>query len=82
VSAARGTWIAADFVAGVARNFGRTVPRWGAVKQSEHINYYSTQSLQALLAGGGFRVVSTRADPTASVGGLRVGRLGALAVPM
>ena len=82
VSAARGSWIAADFVAGVARNFGRTVPRLGAVKQSEHINYYSTQSLQALLAGGGFRVVSTQADPTASVGGLRMGRLGALAVPV
>ncbi len=82
VSATRGTWIAADFVAGVARNFGRTVPRLGAVKQSEHINYYSTQSLQALLAGGGFRVVSTQADPTASVGGLRMGKLGALAVPV
>ncbi|BBX73792.1 class I SAM-dependent methyltransferase [Mycobacterium shinjukuense] len=82
VSATRGTWIAADFLAGVARNFGRTVPRLGAIKQSEHINYFSTQSLQKLLADGGFRVVSTRADPTASVGGLRMGKLGALAVPV
>jgi hypothetical protein len=82
VSATRGSWIAADFVAGVARNFGRTVPRLGAIKQSEHINYFSTQSLQVLLAAGGFRVVSTRADGTASVGGLRMGRLGALAVPV
>jgi Methyltransferase domain len=82
VSATRGSWIVADFAAGVARNFGRRVPRLGAVKQSEHINYFSTQSLQALLTGGGFRVVSTQADPTASVGGLRMGRLGALAVPV
>ena len=82
VSATRGTWIAADFAAGVARNFGRRVPRLGAVKQSEHINYFSTRSLQALLAGGGFRVVSTKADPTASVGGLRMGKLGVLAVPV
>jgi Methyltransferase domain len=82
VSTARGSWIAADFVAGVARNFDRTVPRLGAVKQSEHINYYSTQSLHLLLAGGGFRVVSTQADPTASVAGLRMGRLGVLAVPL
>jgi len=81
VSAARGSWIAADLVAGVARNFGRTVPRLGAVKQSEHINYFSTQSLEALLTGGGFRVVATRADPAASFEGLRLGRLGALAVP-
>jgi hypothetical protein len=82
VSATRGSWVAADFVAGASRNFGRTVPRLGAVKQSEHINYFSTQSLRALLAGGGFRVVDTRSDPTASVGGLRMGRLGALAVPV
>ena len=82
VSATRGSWIAADFVAGVARNFGRTVPRFGAIKQSEHINYFSTQSLETLLTGGGFRVLSIRADPTASYGGMRLGRLGALAVPV
>jgi hypothetical protein len=82
VSATRGSWIAADFVAGVARNFGCTVPRLGAVKQSEHINYFSTQSLRALLVSGGFRVVSTQTDPTASFGGLRMGVLGALAVPV
>lgn len=82
ISATRSSWIAADFVAGVARNFGRTVPRLGAVKQSEHINYFSTQSLQELLTGGGFRIVTTRADPTATFEGLRLGRLGALAVPM
>ncbi len=82
VSATRASWIVADFAAGVARNFGRTVPRLGAVKQSEHINYFSTQSLQALLVDGGFRMVSTKADATASVGGLRMGRLGALAVPV
>ncbi len=82
VSANRGSWIAADFGAGLARNFGRKVPRLGAVKQSEHINYFSTQSLRALLAAGGFQVVSTRADPTASLGGLRMGRLGALALPV
>ena len=68
--------------AGVARNFGQTAPRLGAVKQSEHIDYFSTQPVQALLAGGGFRVVSTQPDPTASFGGMRLGVLGALAVPV
>ncbi|MGD1237796.1 class I SAM-dependent methyltransferase [Mycobacterium seoulense] len=81
VSATRGGWIAADFVTGVARNFGRKVPRLGAVKQSEHINYFSPQSLERLLVEGGFRVVSTQADPKMSYGGMRLGRLGALAVP-
>lgn len=82
VSATRASWIAADFAAGVARNFGRRVPRLGAVKQSEHINYFSTQSLEELLNSRGFRVLTTRADPTASFEGLRLGRLGALAVPV
>ncbi|BDE13779.1 hypothetical protein Mkiyose1665_15340 [Mycobacterium kiyosense] len=82
VSATHGSWVAADFAAGVARNLGRTVPRLGAVKQSEHINYFSTKSLRALLAAGNFRVVCTQADPTASVGGLRMGRLGVLAIPV
>lgn len=81
VSTTRASWIAADFAAGVARNLGRTVPRLGAVKQSEHINYFSSRSLEALLADGGFRVVSAKADPSASVGGLRMGKMGVLAVP-
>lgn len=81
-SANRQTWVAADFVSGMARNFGRTVPRLGAIKQSEHINYFSIQSLRALLDDAGFRIVSHRADPKASVGGLRMGRLGALAIPV
>lgn len=80
-AATRIGWIAADFAAGVARNFGRTVPRLGAVKQSEHINYFSSRSLHALLTDGGFRIVSTQSDPSASVGGLRMGKMGALAVP-
>ncbi|ETW21528.1 hypothetical protein MGAST_25380 [Mycobacterium gastri 'Wayne'] len=82
VSATRGSWIVSDFVSGVARNFGRTVPRLGAVKQSEHINYFSTQSLEQLLIGGGFRVLRAQADPKMSYGGMRLGRLGALAVPV
>ncbi|WP_165796353.1 methyltransferase domain-containing protein [Mycobacterium ahvazicum] len=82
VSVTRFSWIAADFATGVARNLGRSVPRLGTVKQSEHINYFSTRSLRTLLARGGFRVVGTASDPTASVGGLRMGRLGALAVPV
>nr|BBX77294.1 hypothetical protein MFLOJ_10810 [Mycobacterium florentinum] len=81
VSAFRFSWVVLDFITGVARNFGRGVPRLGTVKQSEHINYFSTRSLRTLLTRGGFRVVSTASDATASVGGLRMGRLGALAVP-
>jgi hypothetical protein len=82
ISANRGTWIVADFAAGIARNFGRRLPLLGAVKQSEHINYFSTKSLQKLLETGGFRVLATESDPTASFRGLRLGVLGVLAVPV
>jgi len=46
------SWIAADFAPGVARNFGRMLSRLGLVKQTEHINYYSTQSLRTFLIWG------------------------------
>jgi hypothetical protein len=76
----RPTWILADFAAGAARNLGWRVPWLGAVKQSEHINYFSERSLDELLTRGGFRVLRMVADPRASLHGLRLGRLGALAV--
>jgi hypothetical protein len=77
----RPSWILADFAAGAARNLGWRVPWLGAVKQSEHINYFSEQSLTDLLGRSGFRVTQARSDPGASLQGLRLGRLGVLAVP-
>lgn len=77
----RPTWILADLVAGAARNLGWAVPWLGAVKQSEHINYFSERSLTELLTRAGFRVTNVRSDPRASLQGLRLGRLGVLAAP-
>jgi hypothetical protein len=78
----RPTWILADFAAGAARNVGWPVPWPGAVKQSEHINYFSERSLTALLSNAGFRVTQVRSDPGASLRGLRLGTLAVLAVPV
>lgn len=82
VSAHRRAWIAADFLAGLARNFGLALPRLGAVKESEHINYFSQQSLEALLKAGGFEILGSNVKPVTKFGGIRVGLLGALAVPV
>jgi len=37
-----------DFVTGIARQFTKRIPWFGIVKQSEHINYFNKQALEAL----------------------------------
>jgi len=39
-----------DFISGVSRNYFRSIPTFGIVKQSEHINYFSQKSISVLLA--------------------------------
>ena len=73
--------IAADFVSGLMRQFHRRLPHFGLLKQSEHINYFNEQSLKACVERSGFEVVACKADPCASVGGLRLGKLGLVAKP-
>lgn len=75
----RSSFVPMDFATGVSRQFRRRVPRCGAVKESEHINYFSEKSLRKLLTAAGFDSVSCASDPQASVGGLKLGRLGVVA---
>lgn len=75
----RPTFIPLDLAGGVSRQYGRRFPKLGAIKESEHINYFSPRSLTKMLEAAGFGVVSSQADTGASVGGLRLGRLGMLA---
>lgn len=81
VSKTRWPLVASDFVSGMSRQIGLRIPRLGVVKQSEHINYFTDHSLRALLAKSGFTVLTQGAEPKASVGGLRLGKLGMVAVP-
>jgi hypothetical protein len=60
---------------------GWKVPRLGIVKQSEHINFFTSSSLRALLESCGFEVTAERQDPDARVGAFRLGRLGMAALP-
>jgi SAM-dependent methyltransferase len=73
--------VASDFLSGVSRQVGFRVPRLGVVKQSEHINYFTERSLNALMTRAGFTVIDQVAEPGATVGGLRLGKLGMVAVP-
>jgi len=83
VHVARTRWplVVCDFVSGVSRQIGLRIPRLGVVKQSEHINYFTDRSLKVLLTKAGFSVLAYGAEPKASVGGLRLGKLGMVAVP-
>jgi SAM-dependent methyltransferase len=69
-----------DFASGVARQFRRTIPRLGVVKESEHLNFFEPDSMRALLESCGFEVRAERADPRAQTGAFRLGRLGMAAV--
>jgi Methyltransferase domain len=75
-------FVASDFLTGISRQFRASVPRFGVVKQSEHINYFSDRSLLAALTASGFSVVAQRSDDNAKVGGLRMGCLGVAARPI
>jgi hypothetical protein len=71
-----------DFVSGLSRQYRHAIPRFGIVKQSEHINFFSRLSLLDLLARTGYSVACERFEPDAQVGGLRIGRYGIAARPM
>jgi SAM-dependent methyltransferase len=75
-------FVSLDFLSGVSRQFGLSIPRFGVVKQSEHINYFSAHSLETALTVSGFTVVSEGSDKNAKVGGLRIGCYGVAARPI
>lgn len=80
VARMRPAFVVADFATGVARNFGYAIPRLGIVKESEHINYFGSRSMRVLLEQEGFTVVEIVEDPQAVTGGMRMGRMGVLAM--
>ena len=75
VSATRRSRIAADFVSSIARNFGLHGAEPGGCQTQQHINYFSTQSLQKLLVGGGSGRLHPR-RPADQLQGYASGRLG------
>jgi len=74
-------FVGVDFLSGIGRHFRSSIPTFGVVKQSEHINYFSGRSLQAVLAASGFTVVAHDSNRHMKVGGLRIGCYGVAARP-
>jgi len=74
-------FVGSDFLSGLSRQFRSSIPRFGVVKQSEHINYFSGRSIEAALTASGFTVVAQGSDPAMKVGGLRMGCYGVAARP-
>jgi SAM-dependent methyltransferase len=74
-------FVGSDFVSGLSRHLRSSVPMFGVIKQSEHINYFSERSLKAVLAASGFIEVSQSSNPNLRVGGLRIGCYGVAARP-
>jgi hypothetical protein len=72
-------FVGLDFVSGVSRHFRSSIPRFGVIKQSEHINYFSPRSIVSALTASGFTVVSEGEDPNLKAGGLRMGCYGVAA---
>jgi predicted SAM-dependent methyltransferase len=75
----RPMFLAMDLAGGLSRQYSRRFPRIGALKESEHINYFNASSLRRLLETAGFSVLGERSDASAKVGSLRIGRLGMVA---
>lgn len=81
VCRSKGLLILLDFVTGLSRQFvGGRVPWFGVVKQSEHITYFSAQSLRALLEAAGYTVLQSVEDRLSTTAFFRLGRLGMVAI--
>ena len=74
-------FIPVDLVSGLFRQYRAKVPRLGVIKESEHINYFTDDSMRRLLDQAGFSVVAWESDQSARVGRLRIGRHGVVARP-
>jgi SAM-dependent methyltransferase len=81
ISRSRILFMALDFISGVSRQFFGRIPWFGIIKQSEHLNYFRSKSLQYLLESAGFVVVKI-SPPTrgSKQGKLRFGRMSAIGI--
>jgi hypothetical protein len=70
-------FISFDFISGLCRNFLGFIPWFGVIKQSEHINYFSEESIHRLASS--FELgVKTKGFQGSSVGSMKLGQLSAL----
>ncbi len=69
-----------DFTSGVLRQFFGRIPFFGIVKQSEHINYFSLDSITSILAKMEYEVLHTSGiERDLKQRKIKIGRMGILA---
>lgn len=77
----RVAFMVSDFATGVCKQFGWRLPRYGVIKQSEHVNYFSITSLSRIADVAGYRVLASNESTSGGLGGLRLGSLWMLLEP-
>jgi hypothetical protein len=72
-------FILTDFFGGVYRLLFGKIPFWGIVKQSEHLNYFSRESLLTLVKGQVEVIGVSEPDFEFGQGRIKVGRIAMVA---
>lgn len=78
ISSDKKMWITFDFWTSICRQLGLKVPRYGAVKESEHINYFTPEAVKILMENNGFTVISLKETPSVKIGFMSLPVLGVL----
>lgn len=81
IGRSRLAFVVSDFGTGLCKQFGWKLPRFGVVKQSEHINYFSIHSLSRMAESIGYQVRSSHESKSGGLGALRLGSLWILLEP-
>jgi hypothetical protein len=71
----RHVFIILDFITGICRQFNRKIPRFGIIKQSEHVNYFSLHALSVLAKTLDYKVIEQSENLSGRFGGMRIGEL-------
>lgn len=68
-----------DFLTGLYRFFKHKIPFWGIIKQSEHINYFSSQNIKQILSELGFSIRVLIEEESSGQGKIRLGSIRLIA---
>lgn len=78
ISRVKFIFVTFDFITGASRQIFRTIPWFGIVKQSEHINYFNNLSLKTLYRDFSGKSWISEPDYSHKQGKFRLGRIAAV----
>ena len=77
----RFVFVLVDFFTGLVRQFLGSIPVVGIVKASEHLNYFTEESLNRLLAQCEYEPIVIETSAKGGLGGIKLGSLSIVAKP-